>query len=113
MLRARWSSESAHVVGRSKDDMRRTSTRQRSGSFGRSWARNRQGSGIQATVFRPAERSRFRGDQFPAFLLAKTPNPGEEITKLKSQLTSLEAEANEPLDIATPANRDFVDERLG
>jgi recombinase-like zinc beta ribbon protein len=46
-------------------------------------------------------------------ILAKTPDPGEEITKLKSELTSLEAEANRLLDIATPANRDFVDERLG
>jgi Recombinase zinc beta ribbon domain len=46
-------------------------------------------------------------------ILAKTPNPGEEITKLKSELTTLETEANRLLDIATPANRDFVDERLG
>ena len=46
-------------------------------------------------------------------ILAKTPGPGEEITKLKSELTSLEAEVNRLLDIATPANRDFVDERLG
>ncbi len=40
-------------------------------------------------------------------------DPGEEITKLKTEPTSLEAEANRLLDIATPANRDFVDERLG
>src|SRR5207249_116948 len=46
-------------------------------------------------------------------ILAKTPDPGEEITKLKSELASLEVEANRLLDIATPANRDFVDERLG
>src|SRR2546425_12440764 len=46
-------------------------------------------------------------------ILAKTPDPGEEIIKLKSELTALEAEANRLLDIATPANRDFVDERLG
>jgi len=46
-------------------------------------------------------------------ILAKTPDPGEEITKLKSELAALEAEANRLLDIATPANRDFVDERLG
>ena len=46
-------------------------------------------------------------------ILAKTPDPGEEITKLKAELTSLEAEVNRLLDIATPANRDFVDERLG
>src|SRR5713101_1259437 len=46
-------------------------------------------------------------------ILAKTPDPGEEITKLRSELTSIEAEANRLLDIATPANRDFVDERLG
>src|SRR2546425_2192301 len=46
-------------------------------------------------------------------ILAKTPDPGEGISKLKSELTSLEAEVNRLLDIATPANRDFVDERLG
>src|SRR2546428_3695304 len=46
-------------------------------------------------------------------IVAKTPDPGEEITKLKSELAALEAEANRLLDIATPANRDFVDERLG
>jgi site-specific DNA recombinase len=46
-------------------------------------------------------------------IVAKTPDPGEEITKLKSELASLEAEADRLLDIATPANRDFVDERLG
>src|SRR6266699_2172831 len=46
-------------------------------------------------------------------ILAKTPDPGAESGKRKSGLTSLEAEANRLLDIATPANRDFVDERLG
>ncbi len=46
-------------------------------------------------------------------ILSKTPDPGEQIGKLKSELASLEAEANRLLDIATPANRDFVDERLG
>jgi hypothetical protein len=46
-------------------------------------------------------------------ILAKTPGPEEEITKLKSELTAHEAEADRLLDIATPANRDFVDERLG
>jgi site-specific DNA recombinase len=46
-------------------------------------------------------------------ILAKTPDPGEEMGKLKSELSSLEVEANRLLDIATPANRDFVDERLG
>ncbi len=37
----------------------------------------------------------------------------EEIGKLKEELASLNVEANRLLDIATPANRDFVDERLG
>ncbi len=46
-------------------------------------------------------------------ILAKTPDPREEITKLNSELAALEVEANRLLDIATPANRDFVDERLG
>ena len=45
--------------------------------------------------------------------MAKTPDPGEEIAKVKPELAALEAEVNRLLDIATPANRDFVDERLG
>jgi DNA invertase Pin-like site-specific DNA recombinase len=46
-------------------------------------------------------------------ILAKTPDPREEIGKLRSELAALEVEADRLLDIATPANRDFVDERLG
>lgn len=36
-------------------------------------------------------------------ILAKTTDPGEEIGKLESELTFLEAEADRLLDIATPA----------
>jgi len=46
-------------------------------------------------------------------ILAKTPDPNEEIAKLKADLTVQQAEADRLLDIATPANRDFVDDRLG
>ena len=46
-------------------------------------------------------------------ILSKTPDPGEEITKLKVDMTAQQAEADRLLDIATPANRDFVDDRLG
>jgi hypothetical protein len=46
-------------------------------------------------------------------ILAKTPDPAEELAKLKGELATLAAEADRLLDIATPANRDFVDERLG
>jgi DNA invertase Pin-like site-specific DNA recombinase len=46
-------------------------------------------------------------------ILAKTPDPAEEIAKLKGDLTTMQDEADRLLDIATPANRDFVDERLG
>ncbi len=46
-------------------------------------------------------------------LIAKTPDPREDTAKVKAELAALEAEANRLLDIATPANRDFVDERLG
>ncbi len=46
-------------------------------------------------------------------ILAKTPDPREEIGKVKAELAALQAEADRLLDIATPANRDFVDERLG
>ncbi|MGH2667836.1 MAG: recombinase family protein, partial [bacterium] len=46
-------------------------------------------------------------------ILAKTPDPREDTARVKAELAALEAEANRLLDIATPANRDFVDERLG
>ncbi len=46
-------------------------------------------------------------------VLAKTPDPREEVAAMRAELATLEAEANRLLDIATPANRDFVDERLG
>src|SRR5712691_4985442 len=46
-------------------------------------------------------------------ILAKATDPREEIAKVKPELAALEAEVNRLLDIATPANRDFVDERLG
>jgi DNA invertase Pin-like site-specific DNA recombinase len=46
-------------------------------------------------------------------ILAKTPDPSAETGKLKEELATLAAEADRLLDIATPANRDFVDERLG
>jgi hypothetical protein len=46
-------------------------------------------------------------------ILAKTPDPTEEIAKLKGEVATLTSEADRLLDIATPANRDFVDERLG
>ena len=37
----------------------------------------------------------------------------KEIGTVRGELATLEAEVNRLLDIATPANRDFVDERLG
>ena len=46
-------------------------------------------------------------------IVAGLQNPAEEIAKVKAELASLRAEADRLLDIATPANRDFVDERLG
>ncbi len=46
-------------------------------------------------------------------ILAKTTDPSEDIAKLKADLTAQQAEADRLLDIATPANRDFVDDRLG
>jgi hypothetical protein len=46
-------------------------------------------------------------------LIAKTPDPREDVAKVKADLASLQAEADRLLDIATPASRDFVDERLG
>jgi DNA invertase Pin-like site-specific DNA recombinase len=46
-------------------------------------------------------------------ILAKTPDPAEETAKLRGELATIQAEADRLLDIATPANRDFVDERLG
>jgi len=46
-------------------------------------------------------------------ILAKATDPREEIATVKPELASLEAEVNRLLDIATPANRDLVDERLG
>jgi site-specific DNA recombinase len=46
-------------------------------------------------------------------ILAKTPDPTDEIARAKRELAECGVEADRLLDIATPANRDFVDERLG
>jgi recombinase-like zinc beta ribbon protein len=46
-------------------------------------------------------------------ILAKTIDPREEIGTVKAEPAALDAEVNRLLDIATPANRDFVDERFG
>jgi hypothetical protein len=46
-------------------------------------------------------------------IVAKTPDPREDLGKVKGELATLQSKADRLLDIATPANRDFVDERLG
>ena len=45
-------------------------------------------------------------------ILSKVQDPREDIAKAKSALAGLQTEADRLLDIATPANRDFIDERL-
>jgi hypothetical protein len=56
-----------------------------------------------------ATMRRFIADE----ILSKVQDPREEIAKVKSDLAGLQADADRLLDIATPANRDFIDERLG
>ena len=46
-------------------------------------------------------------------ILARSPKPSPEIAKAREELATVQAEVNRLVGIATPANRDFVDERLG
>ncbi len=46
-------------------------------------------------------------------ILAKSPDPREEIGKLRGDLAALQVEADRLLDIMTPATADFVGDRLG